>query len=170
MYKLGRFTSLSVFFSLLEAKKKKNTGGLCSVRGLRHSIPLPATELEVGRWDGKQVSPMTFAAWTLQALTTRGAPKRGGGRAGVGWWAPHKLLWLLFLPLSSSCSLTTRGNPALPCSSSKIVPPSAAAPFTSKNGLTNTQAFFFFLVLTRNPRVPGEMTPRTKRRTHSNNL
>lgn len=67
------YTNLAVssplqWFFFLAWGRKQTQEVLCyAVVGVETPPPLPATQLDVGRWDGKQVSPMTFSAQTLQA-------------------------------------------------------------------------------------------------------
>lgn len=81
--------TFSVIFPSSFAWGRKQTQEVlcCAVVGTPlHTPPLPATQLVVGRWDGKQVSPMTFSSQTLQA-------SQSGALQGVVVWATHELLY-----------------------------------------------------------------------------
>ena len=82
------------FFFLLKAGNKHKRFGAAQGGGFNPPPPppLPATQLDVGRWDGKQVSPMTFSAQTLQASQSGVLRGRVGG---AGLLASHFTIVLL---------------------------------------------------------------------------
>ncbi len=71
------YTNLAVlspfqwFLFFLARGRKRNTGGfVLRCGGGWDPPPLPATQLDVGRWDRKQVSPMTFSTLVLTSYFT----------------------------------------------------------------------------------------------------